>query len=162
MFTGYPGAQPVPTGSFGGSARGRVSAGNKIVAGLAANLIRNTEKGVTTHDLARTLDAVDRIIAGSGTAIDLVYAYNLMRKIDGKAIDSLKKLRSKFSEMMSQKLSNNDSKSDEIKARVVNNLAFRSREPEPPPKKTLKKNNSGLRSINMVNIEGSSPFYVGK
>lgn len=151
MFTGYPGAQPVPTGNFGGSARGRVSTGNKIVAGLAANLIRNLGNSMTTHDLARTLDAVDRIIAGSGTAIDLIYAYNLMRKIDGKSIDSLKKLRSSFSDMMSQKLSDNDSKSDEIKARVVNNLAFRHKTPEPPPKKTLKKKTSGLRSINTIN-----------
>ena len=153
MFTGYPGVQPVPTGNFGGSARGRVSTGNKIVAGLAANFIRNAGNSITTHDLARTLDAVDRIIAGSGTAIDLIYAYNLMKKIDGKTIESLKKLRSKFSEMMSQKLSDNDSKSDEIKARVVNNLAFRHKNPEPPPKKTLKKKRAGLRSIHMVNLE---------
>lgn len=153
MFTGYPGAQPMPAGNFGGSARGRVSAGNKVVAGLAVNIIRNVGESINTHDLARTLDAVDRIIAGSGTAIDLIYAYNLMKKIDGKSIDSLKKLRDDFSDTKSDKLSNKNGNSDEIKARVVNNLAFRHKTQEPPPKKTLKKNNSGLRAINMINID---------
>lgn len=158
MFTGCPGAQPMSSGNFGGSARGRVSSGNKLIAGLAVNLIGSVKKGMTTQNLARTLDAVDRLVAGSGSAIDLIYACNLMKKIDGKTIDSLKNLRDNFSDINSHKLPVNENKTEEIKAKVVNNLAFRHKNPDPPPKKTLKKTTKmktpGLHSVHEINING--------
>ena len=95
MFMRKQAAYAGTAGNFGGTSRGQVSRGNEIIASLAAGLLQQSGQDFDVHRLARMLDAFDRIIEGNESAIDLIYARHLMKKLSKSQVETLRNLRNK-------------------------------------------------------------------